>query len=141
MLRIATAALALALATPVFADITITDPYARASGKNARAGAAFMQITNGGDSADRLIGVRSDAAHMVQVHTHIENDQGVMRMVHLEDGLEIPAGGTAILKRGGDHVMFMGLKVDFTAVETVPVTLIFEDAGELQVEIPVDLSR
>lgn len=137
------AAATLAFALPAFAEsrIMIEDAYARAAGANAMAGAAFMQIMNMGDEADRLIDARSDVARRVELHTHIENDQGVMQMTHVKEGFALPAGETHLLKRGGDHVMFMGLTETFAHGESVTVTLVFEKAGEMVVEIPVDLER
>ncbi len=46
-----------------------------------------------------------------------------------------------MLARGGDHVMFMGLNEVLTHGDTINVTLVFEKAGEVAVEIPVDLER
>lgn len=134
---------AVTLAVPAFADgpIVVDDAYARSGGKTAKAGAAFMIIENQGETDDRLIGVTSDAAARVELHTHKINDDGVAQMVHVEEGFVIPAGEAHSLKRGGDHVMFMGLAQPFEQGATVPVTLIFEQAGEVQVEIPVDLER
>jgi hypothetical protein len=65
----------------------------------------------------------------------------VMRMVHVEEGFELPAGETVVLERGGRHVMFMGLAGPMEQGETVAVTLTFEQAGDMRVEIPVDLDR
>ncbi len=134
---------AVTLATSALAQDTITvdDAYARSSGKTAKAGAAFMMIQNTGDADDRLIGVESEAAARVELHTHLVDDNGVAKMVHVEEGFVIPAGEAHMLKRGGDHVMFMGLTAPFEQGETVPVTLIFEKAGEVEVEVPVDLER
>jgi copper(I)-binding protein len=128
---------------PAFADseITIVDPYARAAGMNAMAGAAFFGIANAGDEDDRLIDVRSAIAARTELHTHIENADGVMQMVRVEEGFPAPAGETHMLKRGGDHVMFMGLKDSMEQGDTVTVTLVFEKAGEIEIEIPVDLDR
>lgn len=130
---------ALALAVPAFAEIQVHDPYARSS--NAMAGAAFMVIHNTGDEADRLIGVASDAAQRVELHTHQEDANGVMRMIHVEEGFELPAGGEIVMKRGGEHVMFMGLNAPFEQDEILVVTLTFEKAGDVTIEIPVDLTR
>ncbi|EEE36340.1 periplasmiC protein conserved in bacteria with c-terminal histidine [Rhodobacteraceae bacterium KLH11] len=133
----------LSLASGAFAAdvIVIEDSYARSSGKHAKAGAAFMVIQNQGDTDDRLIGVISDASDRVELHTHEVDDNGVARMLHVEEGFVIPAGETRKLQRGGDHVMFMGLTTPFEAGATVPVTLVFEKAGEIVVEVPVDLER
>ncbi|MGP6088259.1 copper chaperone PCu(A)C [Antarctobacter jejuensis] len=134
-------AVALALATPGFAEIVITDPYARSSGPTAKAGAAFMVIENTGDADDRLIAVASDKAKRVELHTHKEMGDGIMKMMEVEEGFVVPAGDSHALARGGDHVMFMGLTSAMQQGETVTVTLTFEKAGEMVVEIPVDLER
>ena len=62
-------------------------------------------------------------------------------MPEVPEGFAIPAAGEHALARGGDHVMFMGLKDPLVQGETVSVTLVFEQAGEMVVEIPVDLER
>jgi copper(I)-binding protein len=136
----ASCALCFVIAAPAFADITVSDAYARASTPMAKSGAAFMTITNTGE-ADRLIGVESDAADRVELHTHISDANGVMKMTHVEEGFEIPAQSTHLLERGGDHVMFMGLTAPFEEGKTVHVTLTFEKAGPVEVDIPVDLAR
>ena len=123
------------------ATIMIEEAYARASSPNARAGAAFMQITNMAEADDRLIAATSPAAQRVELHTHIEDEGGVMRMRRVEGGFALPAGGTIALKRGGDHVMFMGLTQVFAQGSEVEVTLSFETAGEMTVIIPVDNAR
>lgn len=130
------------IAMPAFAgDIMINDAYARASGMNAKAGAAFFQIMNHSTEDDRLISAKSDVAKRVELHTHKEIADGVMKMMEVEEGFPIAAGGMHALKRGGDHVMFMGLNAPFVDGETLTVTLVFEKAGEMTVEIPVDLNR
>ncbi|MBY6081899.1 copper chaperone PCu(A)C [Ruegeria arenilitoris] len=121
--------------------ISVEDAYARSSGANAKAGAAFMMIRNSGDTDDQLVAVKSDIAVRVELHTHKIDDNGVAKMMEVEEGFAIPAGEAHMLQRGGDHVMFMGLKQPFEQGATIPVTLVFEQAGEVVVEIPVDLER
>ncbi len=120
-------------------EIAIDGAYARAS--NARAGAAFMVIHNHGSTDDRLIDVHSDVAARTELHSHQETADGVMRMVHLKEGIALPAGARHALARGSDHVMFMGLTAPFEQGETVELTLTFEQAGEIALSIPVDLER
>ncbi|WP_412505143.1 copper chaperone PCu(A)C [Roseovarius sp. SYSU LYC5161] len=132
---------ALTLATPAWAaEITIEDPYARAAGVTAIAGAAFMTIHNESAIADRLVAARSDVAERVELHTHVA-DGDVMRMIEVEEGFAIPAGEAHSLARDGDHVMFMGLRQPFEQGETITVTLTFEHAGEMTLEIPIDNDR
>lgn len=139
---------AAALAAGLFAlpalageGLTIDDPYARVSRPGAPTGAAFMSITNHGPEDDRLVAAESDIAARVELHTHISDDEGVMRMVHVEEGFPLPAGESLRLERGGRHVMFMGLNRDLSDGDTVAVTLVFEAAGPRVVEIPVDNAR
>jgi copper(I)-binding protein len=126
---------AFTLATPALAEIEIHEPYARSS--NAMAGAAFMVIHNSGDTDDHLLDVTSDAAQRVELHTHIEDENGVMRMVHVEDGFVLPAGGDILLQRGSNHIMFMGLTAPFVQDDVITIILVFENADEVTVEIPV----
>ena len=122
-------------------SVMIDDPYARASGPAAKAGAAFMAITNHSDQPDRLIAASSTAAKRVELHTHLEDGDGVMKMLHVEEGFTLAPGETLMLKRGGKHVMLMGLTGPLNQGDTIKVDLTFEKAGTISVEIPVDLTR
>ena len=123
------------------AEIVVEDAYARVATPLAKTGAVFLVLRNDGDADDRLLDVASDAAMRVELHAHIGQGNGVMQMVHAEDGFAIPAGGDHALLRGGDHVMFMGLARPWRQGDLIPLTLIFENAGEMTLEIPVDLER
>ncbi|MEM5467609.1 copper chaperone PCu(A)C [Celeribacter marinus] len=131
----------LAFAVPAFADITIDDAYARSSGMSAKAGAAFFVIHNSGTEDDQLINATSDVSKLVELHTHKDMGDGVMKMMHVPEGFTIPAGGEHALARGGDHVMFMGINEGFAQGDVLTVTLTFEKAGDITVDIPVDLER
>ncbi|MFK7752626.1 MAG: copper chaperone PCu(A)C [Sedimentitalea sp.] len=121
--------------------IMIKDAYARASSANATSGAAFMMIMNHSGQDDRLVAAASGVAKRVELHTHIETGDGVMQMREIEGGIALPAGAMHMMKRGGDHVMFMGLTQSLVQGDMVDVTLVFEKAGEIKVRIPVDLTR
>lgn len=118
--------------------LTVRDAYARSA--NPQTGAAFMVIENHRDIDCRLTGASSDAAAVVELHTHVEAD-GVMQMRPVEGGLAIPAGGEHALARGGDHVMLMGLTAPLADGDTVALTLDFGDCGTQQVDAPVDNDR
>jgi len=134
---------ALFLAHPSFArDYTlgalkIGQPWARATAPSAPAGGGFLTITNTGSTPDRLLSARSTVSEMTQVH-EMKMDGNVMRMREVEKGLEIPPGGTVTLAPGGFHLMFMGLKGPFKQGTQVPVTLVFEKAGSIDVELDVN---
>lgn len=137
----AIAATFLAATSAFAADIVIDEPYVRSSTPNSKTGAAFMTLMNNGDQDDRLIAARSDVAGRVELHTHIEDANGVMKMTEIEAGIPIAAGEAHAMKRGGDHVMFMGLTGPLEQGSEITVTLTFEKAGDVEVQIPVDHER
>lgn len=141
-LRSALAAVFLSVPSFALADgIGVSDAFVRSSGPTAVSGAAFMVLENSTDQDDRLIAVSSDVAQKIELHTHLQQGDGVMKMVMIEDGISIPAGQTHALERGGDHVMLMGLTRPLVQGESVVLTLTFEKADPLTVEVPVDLLR
>jgi copper(I)-binding protein len=132
---------ALMAATPIAADIMVIDPYARAASPVAKAGAAFMTLHNTGPEDDRLIAATTNASKIAQLHTHIDAGDGIMKMTHVHEGFEIKAGEKLMLERGGNHVMMMGLTDSLDQDEVISVTLTFENAGDITIDIPVDLKR
>jgi hypothetical protein len=116
--------------------LQIGQPWARATPPTAPSGGGFLTITNKGTAPDRLVSASSPAAGAVQVH-EMKMEGSIMRMREVEKGLEIPPGATVTLAPGGLHLMMMGLKVPFKKDEKVPVTLVFEKAGKIDVELDV----
>ena len=117
-------------------DLEIGHPMAFDTPQTAMAGAGYLSITNAGQTADRLIEVRADFPQ-VMMHTTEEKD-GVARMMHV-DAIKILPGETVVFEPGGYHVMFMGLAGDpFEAGEQIPATLVFEEAGEIEVMFSVE---
>ncbi|KIN70941.1 Signal peptide protein [Sulfitobacter noctilucae] len=135
------AALMLAAGPVLAGDIMVKDAYIRSSTPTSVTGAAFLELMNHGDTDDRLIGAASDVAGRVELHTHLEDANGVMKMMEVEEGFVVPAGGMHALARGGDHIMFMGLNAPLVQGEDITVTLTFEKAGEMEISIPVDHER
>lgn len=129
------AALVLAASSAFAADLEISGAFMRASPSAANAGAGFLTIKNAGTQDDRLIAAEAGISKVVELHTHVK-DGDIMRMRQVEF-IAVPAGGTAELKPGGDHVMFITLHKQLTEGQSVPVTLVFEKAGRRTVDMPV----
>ncbi len=131
------AALAAALCarSVLAADITVTDPFARASAGAASTGAAFMTLKNTSATDDRLVGASSPIAASAELHDHIK-DGDIVRMRSVPE-IDVPAGGAVALKPGGLHVMLIGLKQPLREGEEIPLTLTFAKAGTVIVEVPV----
>lgn len=133
---------AFALTSPALADgVEVHDAYAITSGAMAQSGAAFMVIHNHGGPADRLLAARSDVAARTELHTHVQNSDGVMQMIEVEEGFDLPTDGEIVMERGGHHVMFLGLTAPLEDGQVIPVTLVFETAGDVVVDVTVDLDR
>jgi copper(I)-binding protein len=116
-------------------DIRIAQPWTRAAGANAN-GAGFMVLRNAGTRADRLLSAATPAARAVELHTHLREGD-VMRMRPVQD-IPVPAGETVELRPGGMHLMLIGLAAPLQQGGRVPLTLRFEHAGEVQVELIVE---
>jgi len=123
------------------AHVVVEDPYAIVSSPVAQSGAAFMSIYNHNDFDDVVIGASSDVAERVELHTHIQTDAGVMRMVELEEGIPMAAEETVVLARGGLHVMLLGLTRPLEHGDSFMLTLEFESSDPVTIEVPVDLER
>jgi len=140
LLTLASAALLLAAAVPTFAESTsiqIDKPWARATPAGAKIGAAYMTIDNKSGQPDRLTGASSDVAKTLQIH-EMKVVDGVMKMREIPGGLPLPAGGSVTLKPGGYHVMLIGLNQPLKKGDKFPLTLVFEKAGKVSIEVPVE---
>lgn len=116
-------------------DITIHDGWARASLGSASNSAAYMTVMVKGDMSDKLIAAASPVAESAELHMHImDGDIAKMRPV---EAIEVKPGEPATLEPGGFHVMLMGLKENLDAGGAVPLTLTFEQAGEVTLDVPV----
>jgi len=116
-------------------DITIDNPWSRATPKGAEVGAGYLTIHNNGATPDRFTGGTADFAN-VEIH-EMSMVGGVMKMRELKDGLAIPAHGAVTLAPNGYHLMFTGLKQPLTKGSVAKATLTFEHAGAIPVEFAV----
>lgn len=117
--------------------IMVDAPFARASASPAvKSGAAYFTLQNHGEMADRLIAVEGDAAARIELHTHVMKD-GAMQMTEIEGGVPVAPGESVAFEPGGNHVMMMGLAAPLKEGDTLPLTLVFEHAGKVEVAVPI----
>ena len=111
-----------ACSASALAQVTVKEPWVRATVANQTATGAFMQIIAATDT--KLVDVNSSAAGITEIHEmKLENNVMKMRAV---DNVALPAGKTVELKPGGYHVMLMDLKAQVKEGDTIPLTLVFE---------------
>jgi copper(I)-binding protein len=116
--------------------IAITEPYARASIPN---GVIYLTLTNQGSGDDALLSAETEAARAAELHQTTIDEQGIMRMSHISR-LPLPPGEPVVLEPGGLHLMLIGLQEGIVQGDTLHLTLNFEKAGPIMIEVPVQSS-
>ena len=137
MKRIFAVAVAVAFSLPAVAQVTVKDPWARATVPAAKSSGAFMQVLSKTDA--RLVGVSIPVAGVAELHQMSMQDNR-MTMAPVE-AIDLPAGKTVALASGGYHIMLMGLTRQLKEGETIPVTLLVEGKDrkreKVEVQVPV----
>jgi len=120
--------------TSALAQVTVLEPWVRATVPQQKAAGAFMRVQSA--NAARLVGVSTPVAGRAELHEMaMENNTMRMRQV---DAIELPAGKPVDLASGGYHVMFFDLKRQLKEGESVPVTLVVEDAAKKKSSVTVE---
>lgn len=116
-------------------QLEVGSAWVRPTGVGANT-AVYFELRNSGAS-DILLGAHCEAAEVTMIHRSQLYEDGTVGMEHIAQ-LEIPRGGQILFEPGGLHVMLVNLKSDLVGEETLSFTLIFENAGEVEVEAVVD---
>ena len=116
--------------------LKIDHAWARPTVAGQPAGGAYLTLQNTGKAPDKLLGGSTPAAAHVELH-RMTMEGDVMKMREIA-ALEIPAGQIVELRPGELHLMLTGLKAPLKAGTSVPLTLRFEKAGELKLELKVE---
>jgi hypothetical protein len=115
--------------------ITIHDAWARAPMGQTGTSAVYMTLEASGGEGDRLVAVTSPDAARAELHTSIV-EGGVAKMRPLA-AIEIASGEPTVLEPGGPHVMLVGLGKKLVEGDTLPLSLTFEHAGTIELQVPV----
>ena len=143
--------------------ITIEGAWARTSPMMADAGAAYLTITSATDDALLKASVDPSIAGTVELHETkmVEGDMTATTMAGMEsettamggtmtedtmapamemvpvDTIELPAGEAVALAPGGLHIMLLELPAPLELEQTFTMTLTFEQAGDVEVQVTV----
>ena len=115
--------------------LTVDNPWGRPN-LPERPTAAYLEIRIAGETPDRLIIARAPGFDSGELHTTTE-EGGVMKMAQL-DAIVAPAGGSVDLEPGGHHIMLFGAPELYKEGDKYNLILVFENAGELEVEVHVE---
>ncbi|MEQ1874261.1 MAG: copper chaperone PCu(A)C [Ilumatobacteraceae bacterium] len=129
---------------PAVSDVSFAGQWARTSPAMATAGAIYITITSEVDDNLIAASVAETVAARVELHetvTAMGSDTtmmggGEMSMRPVEF-IELPAGVGVELKPGGYHIMLFDLVNPLEVGTSIQLTLVFEKAGEISVEVPV----
>jgi hypothetical protein len=117
-------------------DISIEQPWARATPAAAPVAGGYLTLINKGKEPDRLLKGTTDIAGRMDVH-EMSLENGVMKMREVTGGLEVKPGATVEMKPSGYHIMFMNLKHGLKEGDHFKAQLEFEKAGKTEVEFVV----
>lgn len=114
----------LAATATAHAQVSVAKPWVRTTVAQQTTTAAYLTITSA--QGGKLVSASSPIAANVDLHEmKMAGDLMKMRAV---DTLPLPAGQAVKLKPNGYHLMMTGLKAPVKAGDTVPLTLVVEDA-------------
>lgn len=120
-------------AAGAMAQVSVSDAWIRATVPQQKSGGAFMHLRSA--KAATLVAVKTPVAANAELHEMKMN--GSMMSMHPVQGVPLPAGQDVVLGPGGYHVMLFGLKQQLKDGDTVPLTLVIEDAAKKREEVKV----
>lgn len=116
--------------------VTVAHPWARATPGGARVGSVYLEVRAQRGRGDKLIAARSPVAGNAEIHSHVM-EQGIAKMRRV-DAVAVPGGQSIVLRPSGYHIMLLDLKQPLNEGDLAKVTLVFETAGEIEVDATVE---
>ena len=116
-------------------ELQIRHPWSRATPPGAKVGVGYLEIRNNGSQPDRLLSASTPVAKRVEMHiTEHAGDVAKMRQLR---AFEVPGRERLSLTPGGAHLMLVDIVQPLKKGERFPMTLRFERAGEIEIELEV----
>ena len=118
-------------------DLLVSDPWSQELPPNAPTVAAYFVIHNTGATPDRLLSADTPVADKAELHEHVM--QGDLMKMQQVPSVAVPAKGDLTFAPMAYHVMLLGLKDRSLLADgkQFPLTLTFEKAGKVEVEVSV----
>lgn len=100
----------------------------------AARGSVYMKIANDAVEPDRLVSVASPIAEKADLEASGQGGQPAAEGA----AFVVPAQGELVLKSAGPHIALGGLRKPLHAYGMVPLSLVFERAGKMDIEVMVE---
>jgi periplasmic copper chaperone A len=126
---------AYAYADDLTKGIFVNDAWVEAMPPSQSSSAAYMIIANNTPKAIVLLSASSDIAAVTELH-QMSHMNGMMHMAMVSH-LRIPSKGKVALQPGDFHIMLIDLKKPVNKGDIVPITLHFQDGGNITVKADV----
>jgi copper(I)-binding protein len=112
-------------------EVSLDDVFLEADGTVEAGGTVPLRgaLTNDAEQADQLVRVTTPAAQSVQL---LDQDGQVSAA-----GVELPAAGSVDATTGAVRMRLEGVTDAIPTTDTVPVTFVFETAGQVRLDVPV----
>lgn len=119
----------------VLGEIEVKKPWSRPLPAVSVNGAAYMTLMNSGKATDKLISISTRAAREAELHKHIS--EGGMVKMRPVGAIAVTPGEPLVMRPGGLHIMLIGLTEPLVEGQSFPLTLTFERAGSIAVEVMI----
>jgi copper(I)-binding protein len=115
--------------------LIIHDAWVRAPLDVNNNSAAYMSLEVGGHQADRLLAAETTAAERAELRTYWM--EGCFAHRPNVEAIEVFPDTKTVLDPGGLHIELIGVEEELVEGRTIPLTLTFEKAGRVEIEVSV----
>lgn len=112
-------------------QLKVEHPWLRAPNDGDDKAQFYAFIYNNGSTADRLIGVKSAKVGKTEIHGDVKN-------LTLVTPVELPPNTKVTLAPGAGYVALLDIKKHLEVSWGLVMTLVFEKAGEVEVEAAIE---
>jgi copper(I)-binding protein len=120
-------------------NVIIHDAWVRAPLDVDHSSAAYMTLEVEGNQADRLLAAETSAAEKAELRTYWL--EGCFTHSPQVEAIEVSPGKRTVLDSGGLHIQLVGVQRPLVEGKTLPLTLTFEKAGSVEIEVPIQEQR
>jgi periplasmic copper chaperone A len=118
-------------------DLVVSHAWTQETAAMADGTSVFLTIANQGEAPDRLLAASVDFAHGAVFQARVLGDDGAVRTATVP-AIEIGAGERLTLQPGGIEILLTGLQRQYARGEHFHMTLAFERAGEVEIDVDVE---